>query len=129
LIAHHTGNSLKLPGGVSTDIYSNYSHIGRGGWTWYTGAAGWLYRLGLEGILGLKCGGKVLKIHPCIPKNWSDYKISYQNGETRYQIIVENPNGINCGLTKVEMDGGILPEGDIPLLADGNQHNVRVTMG
>ena len=117
------------PYAVAADIYSVPPYVGRGGWTWYTGSAGWMYRLGLEAILGLRRVGKWLRIDPCIPRDWSGYELAYRDGETRYQIYVENPDGVNRGVTRVTLDGEILPGGVIPLLGDGREHKVHVQMG
>jgi len=114
---------------VAADVYGADPHIGRGGWTWYTGSAGWMYRLGLEAILGLRRVGKTLQINPCIPKDWSGYELTYRDGKTLYQIRVENPEGINRGVKRVTLDGEVLPERAIPLLDDGRQHQVHVQMG
>ncbi|MEE8567892.1 MAG: hypothetical protein V3S81_04725, partial [Anaerolineales bacterium] len=114
---------------VAADVYSVPPHTGRGGWTWYTGSAGWMYRLGLEAILGLRRAGKVLKIDPCIPGDWSGFELTYRDGSTSYQIQVENPNGVNRGVRQLMMDGKVLTGGDIPLLGDGQQHQVRILIG
>jgi cyclic beta-1,2-glucan synthetase len=74
---------------VAADVYSVPPHVGRGGWTWYTGSASWMYRLGLETILGLRRVGNVLQMDPCIPKDWSGYELTYHDGETSYQVRVE----------------------------------------
>jgi len=114
---------------VAADVYSVEPHVGRGGWTWYTGSAGWMVRLGLEAILGLRRVGKVLQINPCIPKHWPGYEMTYRDGETWYQIRVENPGGVNRGVRQVTLDGEVLSGGEVPLLGDGRQHKVRVLMG
>jgi cyclic beta-1,2-glucan synthetase len=114
---------------VAADVYSVPPHTGRGGWTWYTGSASWMYRLGLEAILGLRRVGKILRIDPCIPKDWPGYELAYRDGETSYQIRVEKPAGINRGVKQVTLDGEVLPGGNIPLTADGQQHSVHVLMG
>ena len=114
---------------VAADVYSVPPHTGHGGWTWYTGAASRMYRLGMEAILGLRRVGKALQINPCIPKDWPGYELTYRYGETRYQIRVENSEGINRGVKQVTLDGEVLPEGEIPLLDDGRGHEVRVLMG
>jgi cyclic beta-1,2-glucan synthetase len=114
---------------IAADIYSVEPHVGRGGWTWYTGSAGWMVRLGLEAILGLRRAGKVLRVTPCIPIDWPGYELTYRDGKTSYRIRVENPDGVNQGVRQVTLDGDILPSGDIPLLGDGKQHKVRVLMG
>jgi len=114
---------------VAADVYSVAPHVGRGGWTWYTGSAGWMVRLGLEAILGLRRMGRVLRISPCIPRDWPGYELTYRDGETFYQIRVENPDGVNRGVKQVTLDGEALPGEEIPLLGDGRQHEVCVLMG
>ena len=114
---------------VAADVYSVAPHVGRGGWTWYTGSAGWMVRLGLEAILGLCRRGKALQINPCIPKSWPGYEVTYRDGETVYQIRVENPDGVNRGVKQATLDGETLSEGEIPLLGDGREHEVHVLMG
>jgi cyclic beta-1,2-glucan synthetase len=114
---------------IAADIYSLPSHLGRGGWTWYTGSSGWMYRLGVEAILGLHVEAGKLRIDPCIPGEWKSYRLIYRNGNTKYTIRVENPNGQNRGVSDVMMDGEDLPEGEIPLLDDGEEHSVRVILG
>jgi len=114
---------------VAADVYSVPPHTGRGGWTWYTGSASWMYRLGVEAILGVRRMGNMLRIDPCIPKNWPGYELTYHHGTTSYQIRVENPDGVNRGVKQVTLDGGVWPGGDIPLLDDGRQYSVRVLMG
>ncbi|MFN2270731.1 MAG: GH36-type glycosyl hydrolase domain-containing protein [Anaerolineae bacterium] len=118
---------------VAADVYSVPPHVGRGGWTWYTGSAGWMYRLGTEAILGLCKVGidqdhQVLRITPCIPRNWSSYEITYRHGETTYMISVENPDSVNCGVKQVALDGVVLPGDEVPLVDDGKEHTVRVLM-
>jgi cyclic beta-1,2-glucan synthetase len=114
---------------IAADVYGVEPHIGRGGWTWYTGSAGWMARLGLEAILGLRREEKVLRINPCIPIDWLGYELTYRDGETSYQIRVENPDSVNQGVKQVTLDGSTLPGEDIPLLDDGQQHEVCVLMG
>ena len=114
---------------VAADIYSEAPHAGCGGWTWYTGSAGWMYRLGLEAILGLRRVGDTLLIDPCIPRDWSGYKLVCWNGETSYHIRVSNPHGVTRGVSQVILDGEALPTSDVPLLDDGSSHEVQVEMG
>jgi cyclic beta-1,2-glucan synthetase len=114
---------------VAADIYSVSPHVGRGGWTWYTGSAGWMYRLGLEAILGLRRVGDALRIRPCIPKDWSGYELTYRDGETSYFIRVENPDGVNRGVKRITLDGEVLSGEDVPLQDDGREHDVHVLMG
>ena len=114
---------------VAADVYSVAPHVGRGGWTWYTGSAGWMYRVGVEAILGLQRMGDVLRINPCIPRSWSEYELVYRDGETVYHIRVENPTGANQGVRQVALDEQPLPGNEIPLLGDGRRHEVQVLMG
>ena len=114
---------------VAADVYSVPPHTGRGGWTWYTGSASWMHRVGLEAILGLRRVGKALQICPCIPKSWSSYDLTYRDNETVYQIRVENPDRVNQGIKQVTMNGTVLPGGEIPLVNDGRHHQVHVLMG
>jgi cyclic beta-1,2-glucan synthetase len=115
---------------VAADVYSEPPHVGRGGWTWYTGAAGWLYRAGLESILGFRKRGATRAIDPCIPHGWKGFEIAYRHGETRYQITVENPRGVCRGVARLSLDGNPLQnDALIPLVDDGEEHQVRVVLG
>jgi cyclic beta-1,2-glucan synthetase len=115
---------------VSADVYSEAPHTGRGGWTWYTGAAGWLYRAGLEWILGFRKRGSALRIDPCIPRGWRGFEITYRHGDTVYRITVENPKGVCRGVSSISLDGALLPgEALVPLSDDGAEHRVEVTLG
>lgn len=111
------------------DVYAVPPHTGRGGWTWYTGSASWMYRAGLESILGFQLRGDRLTLDPCIPRSWPEYEINYRYGSARYQIKVENPFGVSRGIASVEVDGVLQPSDDIPLLDDGARHAVRVVLG
>ena len=112
------------------DVYSDASHVGRGGWTWYTGSAGWMYRAGLESILGFRRRGAMLLIEPCIPKAWQRFEIRYRYHSARYDIVVENPRGVSSGVKRVELDGKLLSGNPIliPLSDDGAIHQVRVRL-
>ncbi|MFN2116053.1 MAG: GH36-type glycosyl hydrolase domain-containing protein [Candidatus Promineifilaceae bacterium] len=114
---------------VAADIYSVPPHTGQGGWTWYTGSAGWLYRLGLEAILGLRREGQLLHLAPCIPELWPSFRIQYQVGEAVYQIEVLNPERRNRGVKEVYLDGQTISDGLITLVDDGQEHQVQVLMG
>ncbi len=115
---------------VAADIYSAEGHMGRGGWTWYTGAAAWLYRAGLESILGFSKQGSALAIDPCIPRDWKRFEIDYRHGGTFYRIEVENPNAVCRGVSKVSLDGTVLAAGQlVPLSDDGLDHQVLVVLG
>ncbi|MBK8048187.1 MAG: hypothetical protein IPK16_14335 [Anaerolineales bacterium] len=114
---------------VAADVYSMSPHAGSGGWTWYTGSSGWMHRLGLEAILGLRRHGESLHLDPCIPSHWPGYAISYRYGEAVYTIQVENPDGVNRGVRHVLLDGEPVAQGLIALTDDGQQHLVRVQLG
>jgi cellobiose phosphorylase len=117
------------PYGIAADIYSHAPLVGAGGWTGYTGSAGWMYRLGIEAILGLSRLGDALKIEPCIPGNWPGFKVDYCFGTTHYQISVENPAGVCRGVKQVWLDGNPLPDKLIALVKDEKLHNVQLLMG
>jgi len=119
------------PYAVAADVYSVAPHVGRGGWTWYTGSAAWLYRAGLEAILGFRLQGAVLCLAPCIPKAWPRFEIAFNYRSARYEIAVENPDGVCRGIAYAELDGKTLPEGParVPLVDDGETHKVRVILG
>jgi cellobiose phosphorylase len=114
---------------IAADIYSQTPNTGMGGWTWYTGSAGWMYRLGIEAILGITRAGAMLTINPCIPSAWPGYKVDTLIGRTHYRIHVENPDKINRGVRQIMLDGKILPGNQVPLVEDGRMHEVNVIMG
>jgi cyclic beta-1,2-glucan synthetase len=115
---------------VAADIYSAPAHVGRGGWTWYTGAAAWLYRAGLESILGFHKRGSAVRIDPCIPREWKRFEIVYRHGSALYRIEVENPNAVCRGVSSVRLDGTELPiDAPVPLSDDGVEHLVQVVLG
>ena len=113
------------------DLYSTPPHVGRGGWTWYTGSAGWMYRAGLEWILGFRQQGATLLIDPCIPKTWPGFGIAFRYKSAHYDIQVENPGGVCRGIARAELDGVTLPGSTarVPLTNDGSTHHVRVVLG
>lgn len=114
---------------VAADVYSTPPHIGRGGWTWYTGSASWIYRLGLEGLLGLARCGDRLKLDPRIPKRWPGFEIIYRWGESSYHIHVDNSAGVNQGVGEIILDGHTVEDDSIPLIDNGEEHEVLVLMG
>ena len=115
---------------VAADVYAEPPHVGRGGWTWYTGSAGWMYRAGLESILGFRLRGARLVIDPCIPRAWRGFELVFRYRSARYDIVVENPQKVSRGVASVEVDGVALG-GDftIALADDGNTHRVRIVLG
>jgi cyclic beta-1,2-glucan synthetase len=119
------------PYAVAADVYSAPGHVGRGGWSWYTGSAGWLYRAGLESILGFRLTGNTLSISPCIPRSWRRFDIEFRYRTTRYHIAVTNPFGVSTGVNHVELDHLTILRAPIllPLVDDGAEHTVRVVMG
>jgi cyclic beta-1,2-glucan synthetase len=116
---------------VSADLYSTPPHVGRGGWTWYTGSAGWMYRAGLEWILGFRLQGATLLLDPCIPRRWPSFGIVFRYHSTLYDIRVENPRRVSRGIVRAELDGVALPgnQARFPLADDGTTHCVRVVLG
>lgn len=115
---------------IAADIYSVPPHIGRGGWTWYTGSSGWMYRLGIEAILGITRVGDSLNIDPCIPSDWPGFKADYRFGSTQYKISVKNPHNTDHSTMRgqVLLDGIPLNGSLIPLVDDGQPHEVYVLM-
>ncbi len=117
---------------LAADVYGVDPHIGRGGWTWYTGSASWYYRVAVRDILGLKLeaadGARFLHIDPCVPKSWTSWKMHYRHEGSTYRIRVENPRGANRGVEHVTCDGAPCEDGRVRLAADGKEHEVIVTM-
>ena len=114
------------------DVYSEPPHVGRGGWTWYTGSAGWMYRVALEGLLGFRLQGANLLLDPCIPRNWPGFEIAFRYRSARYQIVVENPHGVCRGVVSIKLDEEMLPLAQsplVPLVDDGIVHRVQVVLG
>jgi len=113
------------------DLYSTPPHVGRGGWTWYTGSAGWMYRAGLEWILGFRLQGGTLHLDPCIPRTWPSFGIIFRYHSARYDIRLENPRGVCRGIVRAELDGVALPgnQARVSLADDGMTHRLRVVLG
>ncbi len=116
---------------VAADVYSVAPHVGRGGWTWYTGSAGWMYRAALEFILGLRVQENRLKLVPCLPEHWPRAEIGYRHGSARYEIVIQNPQHVCGGIASLELDGVSLPDGvdTIELVDDGGVHRVQAVLG
>ncbi len=116
---------------MAADVYGEPPHVGRGGWTWYTGSAGWMYQAGMEAILGFRLRGATLVMDPCIPRAWPAYEIEFRHGGSRYTILVENPHGVSRGVVSTELDGEATagPPGSIPLVDDGQAHRVTIRLG
>jgi cellobiose phosphorylase len=114
---------------IAADVYGVPPHVGRGGWTWYTGSSGWMYRLGLEGILGLKKTAAGLCLDPRIPSTWPAFSLTYRYQGIRYEIEVDNPEGVSQGIKWIKLNGEVQPENFIPWQTDGDTHTVQVMMG
>ena len=116
---------------VAADVYAAPAHVGRGGWTWYTGSAGWMQRAGVESILGLRIEGSALRLEPCIPRSWPRFEIMLRHGASRYEIVVENPQGVQRGVAAAELDGMTIPVRplSVPLKDDGAVHRLQVRLG
>jgi cyclic beta-1,2-glucan synthetase len=110
------------------DIYSRPPHVGRGGWSWYTGAAGWYYRAVLEWVLGVRIRASTIEIKPCLPPQWSGCAVHYRSGDCEYRFVVER-RAADAGEVSVTLDGVPQPQGStLPLLRDGSPHEVRVEL-
>jgi len=134
---HHAGNSAAIhryrvePYVVCADIYSAPPHVGRGGWTWYTGSAGWMYRVAVESVLGLRLEGSSLVVDPCIPRSWPRFDARLRHGGSLYEITVENPNRVGHGVLAADLDGKRIDgrAARVTLVDDGATHRLRVTLG
>ncbi len=117
------------PYAMSADVYTAYPHQGRGGWSWYTGASGWMYQAGLEYILGVKLQGNRLSIQPCVPYDWKSFHIDYRFGNTLYSIEVycRHEHGIPVKWVVNGKDAGNQPY--LELIDDGQTHQVEVYLG
>jgi cyclic beta-1,2-glucan synthetase len=116
------------PYAIAADVYSVPPHAGRGGWTWYTGSNSWMYRLGLEGILGIQRQGHVIRVDPCIPRSWHEYEVTYRAGDRVYDIRVENPTGACRGVAQLWLDDQLQASNAFPLDGAPGCHQVRVVM-
>ncbi len=114
---------------IAADVYAHPLHLGRGGWTWYTGSAGWAYRMGLESLLGFARRGTVFSLNPCIPSVWPGFSLTWRNAGTTTQIQVENPEGCSRGVIAAWLDGLPVDPAAIPVLQDGLVHQVRAVLG
>lgn len=113
---------------VPADIYEAKGLEGRGGWTWYTGSSSWFCKVGLENILGLNIENGILKVEPCISKEWKEYSIRYKFGNSIYNIKVKNPNGKNTGVEKFVLNSKIIEKKEIKLVDDGSINEIEVIM-
>jgi cyclic beta-1,2-glucan synthetase len=116
---------------VAADVYAEYPHSGRGGWTWYTGSSGWMLRVNLEWILGFKIIEGRLHLKPCIPREWRKFDIRFTKGTSTFNLEVVNPNGKNSGIVQCEVDGIVIhpvPE-SLAITEDGRNHHFKFILG
>jgi cellobiose phosphorylase len=116
---------------IAADVYAVAPHTGRGGWTWYTGSAGWMYRLIMESLLGLRLTAdpQLSRLHfePCLPADWQGFQLHYRYRQTVYHITVRQTSGAQAAMT-VSVDGVVQSEPAIPLLDDRREHQVEVKL-
>ncbi len=131
----HTNSNERLdtykgePYVLAGDVYSHPQHMGRVGWSWYTGAASWYYRIVIENILGITLRGHFLSLNPCIPKSWKTFNVKYVWKETEYNIEFENPEGISTGVVSVQLDKKPKKNKIIRLVNDKKKHDILIVMG
>ena len=116
------------PYAVAADVYGHPMHVGRGGWTWYTGSAGWMYQAAIDAFLGLRLQGSTFSLDPCIPAAWTEYTLVWTRGRTRYHVTVSNPHHANRGVASAELDGIPVDPLQIPVSDDGREHQVAIVM-
>jgi cyclic beta-1,2-glucan synthetase len=139
---HHTSTPQRLavyqvePYVIVADIYGVDPHLGRGGWTWYTGSAAWMYRVALESILGVRIeDGTTLVVDPRVPDEWPGFRVRLRlpGSSTQYEISVDNPGGNSATVQQIAVDGAAAAGGRgavrVPLVKDGATHRVRVVLG
>ncbi len=114
---------------LAADVYSLEGHVGRGGWTWYTGSSSWMYRIWIEEVLGFKLRGNTLQINPTIPAEWPGFSVIYKHGSSSYTVTVTNPQHVGRGVALVELDGERQESDRILLRDDGRDHNLQIQMG
>jgi cellobiose phosphorylase/cellulose synthase/poly-beta-1,6-N-acetylglucosamine synthase-like glycosyltransferase len=117
------------PYAVAADVYAHPMHLGRGGWTWYTGSAGWMYQAAVERLVGLRRAGATFSIAPCVPAMWREFSIDWRVGATTYHIAVQNPDHRSSGVRDAALDGSAIDPDAIPLLDDGQRHEILVELG
>lgn len=133
---NHTNTAMEVsrykvePYVMAADVYAVQPHVGRGGWSWYTGASGWMYRVALQHILGFNKLGDKIVINPSIPRDWKEYQIEYLFKDTKYNISIRNPEQVSSGVKSILVDGTLFEHSnEIILVDDGKQHIVQIIMG
>jgi cellobiose phosphorylase len=114
---------------IAADVYSAPEHLGRGGWTWYTGSAGWFYRVVLEDVLGFRRQGNRVTLNPCLPASWPKAELAYRYGRSTLRIVIENARGEVSGEDALRVDGRSRSERVIELVDDGRTHDVKLRVG
>jgi cyclic beta-1,2-glucan synthetase len=119
------------PYAAAADVYAVPPHVGRGGWTWYTGSAGWLYRVGLEWLLGFRIQGDRLRLSPSLPRDWRRYELRYRRGGATWDFSILDPEGGGRAIASLEIDGVRRPPpyDAIPVPDDGKAHLVKIVLG
>ncbi len=113
---------------VAADVYGHAPHVGRGGWTWYTGSAAWMYRVAIETILGIELRGSRLRLAPCIPARWPEFAVVLRQQGTTWKIVVKNPQGLERGRCLTTVDGRPVSKDEVLLEKDGKEHLVEVEL-
>jgi cyclic beta-1,2-glucan synthetase len=117
------------PYAVAADVYAHPMHVGRGGWTWYTGSAGWMYQAAIQSLLGLRRNGATMSVNPCIPAVWPHFTLEWTIGRTRYRFTVSNPEHHSQGIRSAELDGVAIDARAISIEDDGGRHEVTIVLG
>jgi cellobiose phosphorylase len=129
---HHSATPKQIalykvePYVVAADVYAVAPHTGRGGWTWYTGSAGWMYRLLIETLLGINLEGDRLRLSPRLPKSWKSYKIHYRYRQTDYHINITRLPANSGDVNQLVLDGNKLDVETLPLVDDRVEHAVEL---
>ena len=111
---------------LAADVYAVSPHVGRGGWTWYTGSAGWMYRLLIESLLGIRRDGDRLSLEPCLPDHWPSFELSYRFGRSLYEFVVTRTAQ---GAPTLHVDGVLQPDLTVQLRDDGHCYHVALDLG
>jgi cellobiose phosphorylase len=112
---------------MPADVYGVAPHTGRGGWTWYTGSAGWMYRLIVDSLIGLRLEGETLRFAPCLPQDWQTFKVHYRHRETFYHITFVQ-QGAGASVAQLKLDGVVLSDRSLRLVDDRRPHEVEVVL-
>ncbi len=117
------------PYALCGDVYTNADHPGRGGWSWYTGSSGWMFRIALENMIGIRIRGSVIELHPCIPKSWPEFSATLSVKGKRFSFTFKNPDGVCRGVRSVTVNGSVRSSNTVPLDAAEAENEVLVTLG